>query len=93
MMAALPGDGAIAAAKVSAAIPTRAFEGMSAMFFLRRFVEDIAAHNQHPSAEPSPQRFLGHKGNYRYLASIEFNRRRRERHPTLVEMTASGKLG
>jgi hypothetical protein len=34
-------------------------------------VEESAAHNQHPSAEPSRQRFLGHKGNHRYLASIE----------------------
>jgi hypothetical protein len=34
-------------------------------------VEDTAAHTQHPSGEPSRQQFLGHKGNYRYVASIE----------------------
>jgi hypothetical protein len=34
-------------------------------------MEDTVAHNQHPSAEPSRQQFLGHKGNHRYLANIE----------------------
>jgi hypothetical protein len=34
-------------------------------------VEDTIADNQHPSAELSRQRFLGHQGNHRYLASIE----------------------
>jgi hypothetical protein len=34
-------------------------------------VEDTVAHNQHPSAEPLRQQFLEHKGNHRYLASIE----------------------
>jgi hypothetical protein len=29
------------------------------------------AHKQHAPAEPLRQRFLGHKGNRRYLASIE----------------------
>jgi hypothetical protein len=51
-------------------------------------VEDSVAHNQHPSAEPSRQRFLGHKGNHRYLASIELNRRRRERLSALVHDAA-----
>src|SRR4051794_7752800 len=61
---------------------------MSAMIFLRR-LEDTVAGNQHPPAQPSRQRFLGHKGNHRHLASIEFPQTTR---PTLVEMTASGKL-
>jgi hypothetical protein len=52
-------------------------------------VEDTVAHNQHPSAEPSRQRFLGHKGN---LASIELIGAAENGAPTLVEMTASGKL-
>jgi hypothetical protein len=56
-------NGATAAAKVRAPIP---FNGMSAMIFLPSPVEDTVAHNQHPSAEPSRQRFLGHKGNHRY---------------------------
>jgi hypothetical protein len=56
-------NGATAAAKVSAPIPARAFKGVSAMIFLRRSWK-ILAHNQHPSAEPSRQQFLGHKGNH-----------------------------
>jgi hypothetical protein len=62
------------------------------MIFLPSLVEDTVAHNQHAPAEPSRQRFLGHKGNHRYLASIELIGAAENGAPTLVEMTASGKL-
>jgi hypothetical protein len=59
-----------AAPNVSAAIPGCGFKGVSAMIF-PSLVEDTIADNQHPAAEPSRQRFLGHKGNHCYLACIE----------------------
>src|SRR6516162_9391289 len=48
-------NGTTAAAKVSAAIPVRAFNGLSVMIFLRRNVEDTGADNQPTALAPSPQ--------------------------------------
>jgi hypothetical protein len=63
-------NGPTTAAKVSAAISARAFKGISAMIFPLAFGR-YGSSQQHPSGELSRQRFLRHKGNHRYLASVE----------------------
>jgi hypothetical protein len=60
-----------AAANVSAAIPGCGFQRGERHDLPPSLVEDTVAHKQHAPAEPLRQRFLGHKGNRRYLASIE----------------------
>jgi hypothetical protein len=78
-----------AATEARAPFPARALEGMSAMIFLRRswkilrLTTSIRLPNHHVND------FWDTKAT---IANLRASNSRRERHPTLVEMIASGNL-